>query len=302
MNQPSRQAVNRVFCHGPDDRAVQLNTDSLPSVVASHGVAATADRQGEKQMSRHEVFTNAAPATGGVLTTALEYSAFTEETAGPDPVFDLIAAEANAFARFNAACRNTDSVVLGREPTAEEEAEYKAADGAQMGALFAVMRARSTTGAGLIAAIDLFVERELQNVSDPVDKLLAELLDSIRAFATAGQPPLLSAVDASRSSVAPNVAALPLSRDLLDSYDAFLHFERRKLRWERFGPEGYEHAFDDPEIEVVFRDSRTGKCFDFVSIDNAGGQFHDYGPAAPKASDRAAVVLAAVGCDWRREG
>jgi hypothetical protein len=33
------------------------------------------------------------------------------------------------------------------------------------------------------------------------------------------------------------------------------------------------------------------------SLDNAGGRFHRAG--TPEASTRAAVVLSAVGCDWR---
>lgn len=108
-NQPSRQPVNRVFCHDPDDQAVMLNTDSSSSGMVCRDTATAAHRQGEEQLSRYEVFTTAASASGAVLTVALEHSAFTEETAGPDPGFDLIAAEADEFARFNAACGNTEA-------------------------------------------------------------------------------------------------------------------------------------------------------------------------------------------------
>lgn len=97
----------------------------------------------------------------------------------------------------------------------------------------------------------------------------------------------------------PTAAAVPVTRALLDSYETFLHFELRKLRWERFGPAGLEQPFGASGLDVVFRDRRTGKTFDYLSLDNAGAAFHEYGPTAPRASDRAAVVLSAVGCDWR---
>lgn len=102
--------------------------------------------------------------------------------ADPDPVFALIAKEKAAWDAFDRVIRDTDFAVLGRENTPEEEAEWRAASAAQMVALLAVMRAQPVTGAGLIAAIDLFSEREMMNVGSPLDELLIELFDSVRAF------------------------------------------------------------------------------------------------------------------------
>ena len=76
----------------------------------------------------------------------------------------------------------------------------------------------------------------------------------------------------------PTAVAVPVTPALLDSYDAWLHFERRYLRWHRYGPEGFR---------------RIGNA---VFPDNPGGYFHD-DPARTDAASRAAVVLSAVGCE-----
>jgi len=77
----------------------------------------------------------------------------------------------------------------------------------------------------------------------------------------------------------PTAAAVPVTDALLDSYDAWLHFERRFLRWHRYGPENFK---------------RWG---DFIPADNAGANFHHAG-ATTDAASRAALVLSAVGCNW----
>lgn len=102
--------------------------------------------------------------------------------AEPDPVFALIAEENATWDAFDRILSETDTVHLGRENTDEEEAAWEAASAAQMAALGAVMHARPTSSAGLIASIDLFEQRELQNVPAPIDDLLSDLLDGIRAF------------------------------------------------------------------------------------------------------------------------
>jgi hypothetical protein len=82
--------------------------------------------------------------------------------------------------------------------------------------------------------------------------------------------------------------------DLVDSYDAWLFYERRFLRFERYGPKGGDLSDDG---RFVILDTATGQAFDWVYLSNAGGRFH--GREEPAPSTRAAVVLSAAGCDWR---
>jgi hypothetical protein len=74
----------------------------------------------------------------------------------------------------------------------------------------------------------------------------------------------------------PTRAAEPVTAELLDSYDAWLFYERRYLSFERFGP-------------GAIVDNVTGqKLCDHVAVANAGGRFH--GPVSdPMPSSRAAV-------------
>lgn len=90
----------------------------------------------------------------------------------------------------------------------------------------------------------------------------------------------------------PTRADVPITTDLLDSYDAWLHSERRWLQWERF--RNLDH-YDATAIHP-FIDRLNGGRYDYTPMANGGARFH--GQAAP-ASTRAAVVLSAVGCDWR---
>jgi hypothetical protein len=83
----------------------------------------------------------------------------------------------------------------------------------------------------------------------------------------------------------PTAAAAPLSVDLLESYATWLHFEAKLLK--------AEMRVSDPGRY------RGG----FLLTDNAGGDFHrdEYNgwQTEQHASRRAAVVLSAIGCDWR---
>lgn len=96
----------------------------------------------------------------------------------------------------------------------------------------------------------------------------------------------------------PTAAAEPVTRELLDSYDAWLDLERSWLKFERFGPGGM-HMADKVGMEVVFRSRLTGECWDGVPYNNGGARYRHN---KPSPSTRAAVVLSAVGCDWREEG
>lgn len=74
----------------------------------------------------------------------------------------------------------------------------------------------------------------------------------------------------------PTAAAEPLTDALLDSYDAWLYFERRLLRAERRAGLGIEPMM------------------------NAGAAFH-WPQENQRPMERAAIILAAAGCDWREE-
>lgn len=89
----------------------------------------------------------------------------------------------------------------------------------------------------------------------------------------------------------PVAAAEPPSLELLQSYSAFLHFERRYLN------------------AVLYPQVPSKGVSMFVPMDNRGAVFHDreawiHGvPTWPHqgqaAQNRAAIVLAAVGCNWK---
>lgn len=97
----------------------------------------------------------------------------------------------------------------------------------------------------------------------------------------------------------PTAAAVPVTQGLLNSYDTWLAVERNWLRFERFGSSGEPDGFYDPvSVEAVFRDRRTGECWDFTHYANAGARF-DHGRPGPIS--RAAVVLAAAGVDMSQD-
>ncbi|MCJ2084338.1 hypothetical protein [Methylobacterium sp. J-090] len=90
----------------------------------------------------------------------------------------------------------------------------------------------------------------------------------------------------------PTAAAEPVTDALLDSYDAWLESERRWLQWQRQRP--LMHRLNPP-----YRSDVPGfETYDVIPARNAGARFHGMGE--PPAMTRAALVLSAVGCDWRR--
>jgi len=98
----------------------------------------------------------------------------------------------------------------------------------------------------------------------------------------------------------PTRAAEPVTPGLLEAYDSWLFYERRFLRFERFGPIASRADKDDcHDPRFAFVDLSTGKAFDYVTLANAGGRYHGIGRGQPQPSTRAAVVLSAVGCNWR---
>jgi hypothetical protein len=101
---------------------------------------------------------------------------------------------------------------------------------------------------------------------------------------------------------APSAVAEPVTDELLRSYDAWLDMERRFLKWERFGNRPENTEFNG--CKCVWYDPRTKRVFDFVPADNAGSRYHrSQNPLVQlQPSGRAALVLSAVGCEWKGSG
>ena len=87
---------------------------------------------------------------------------------------------------------------------------------------------------------------------------------------------------------APTAIAEPVTRDLIWGYKSWLFYEHRMI--------SYELAGYDP---------RGAKAIEgYHYLDNKGSDWHfealgDDWAVAPQPSTRAALVLSAVGCDWR---
>lgn len=102
----------------------------------------------------------------------------------------------------------------------------------------------------------------------------------------------------------PTAAAEPVSMKLLETYGAWLFFERRYLCAEMVGYRYWEGR-EPEEVEDRQRWHRDSAIEqDHVRVDNPGGAFHFSADPArfPQPSTRAAAVLSAVGCDWRHRG
>ena len=95
----------------------------------------------------------------------------------------------------------------------------------------------------------------------------------------------------------PSAVAEPVTRDMLFSYKDWLKYEHRMLCWEL-------PRYDHEKARMLESVGGSSGC--------PGGDWHFQwslpgarGPAgwldAPQPSTRAALVLSAVGCDWRRD-
>ena len=84
---------------------------------------------------------------------------------------------------------------------------------------------------------------------------------------------------------APSAVAEPLTPALLDSYDAWLFYERRYLRFQRYGGADKDLGYDR---RFVIMDTETGRRFDWLAVDNAWGAFHNQ---HPHPTDRACSAL-----------
>jgi hypothetical protein len=91
---------------------------------------------------------------------------------------------------------------------------------------------------------------------------------------------------------APTAIAEPITPELLSSYKTWLSFEHKRLSYELAG-------FDKDRARETER---------FLQVDNAGFNWHfdqtswengGWQSATLQPSSRAALILSAVGCDWR---
>lgn len=101
---------------------------------------------------------------------------------------------------------------------------------------------------------------------------------------------------------APTAVAEPITEQLLESYDAWLEYERRSLQWERNRGTEMVHRMNLPFVLQMYNRELRPKgpptpC-DYIPAANGGAQYHT--GDEPPPSTRAALVLSAVGCDWRR--
>ncbi len=95
---------------------------------------------------------------------------------------------------------------------------------------------------------------------------------------------------------APTASAEPVTDDLMHSYKNWLFFEHRMLSHELA-------RYDEPlarEIERSFLCRNGGARWHFRHQAREGSRLADW-ESQPQPSSRAAVVLSAVGCEWRRE-
>lgn len=93
----------------------------------------------------------------------------------------------------------------------------------------------------------------------------------------------------------PSAVAEPVNDMLLETYDTWLFYERRWLQWERYG----SRSEINPDDRFAILDRSTGRAFDYVSMINEAGRYHGREGESP-ASSRAALILSAAGCDWRK--
>lgn len=96
---------------------------------------------------------------------------------------------------------------------------------------------------------------------------------------------------------APTAVAEPISPDLLEAYKTWLDMELRFLRREMAVTPGIAERYERmPGGDTVSgRAEIIGRWLHFVGD---AGSYHQGDGPLPSA--RAALVLAAVGCDWRR--
>jgi hypothetical protein len=87
----------------------------------------------------------------------------------------------------------------------------------------------------------------------------------------------------------PSAVAEPVTPALLETYSTWLHYECRMVA-----------------IEMAMGGTERAHAYESWVMTNAGSKFYFSGPtpryAIDHPSSRAALVLSAMGCNWRGEG
>lgn len=93
----------------------------------------------------------------------------------------------------------------------------------------------------------------------------------------------------------PRAVAQPVTLDMLEAYKTWLFYERRVLAWEMANHAEYVSFYGGTQS------SRSTVIEDTIKLVDVGGagRFHRHDGRSGRASDRAALVLSTVGCDWR---
>ena len=91
----------------------------------------------------------------------------------------------------------------------------------------------------------------------------------------------------------PSGVAAPVTLDLMDAYKTWLDLEQRLI-----AAEIADHPTNVASYAGMTRTERFDFIERFVHMNNGAAKFHRYDGTDP-ASGRAALVLSAVGCDWR---
>jgi hypothetical protein len=95
----------------------------------------------------------------------------------------------------------------------------------------------------------------------------------------------------------PKAVAEPITFHLLEAYKTWLHYEQRFLCWEMAKSDDFVSTYYPSlaEKDHINRANEIGRQFTYIG--DAGN--HRVGGINP--SERAALVLSAVGCDWKDE-
>lgn len=99
----------------------------------------------------------------------------------------------------------------------------------------------------------------------------------------------------------PTAAAEPITPDLLEAYKTWLDSELRHLCWEMADMPVFIDRYRDFPGDMTKRYDRSKAIGSMLSFIGDAGQIH-FGRYCAEASARAAIVLSAVGCDWRESG
>ena len=96
---------------------------------------------------------------------------------------------------------------------------------------------------------------------------------------------------------ASKAVAEPVTADLLEAYKTWLHYEQRFLCWEMaVHPACIARYWLSDHVDRIARYKAIESSFSYIG---QSGSYHGLG--TPEPSTRAALVLSAVGCDWRED-